>query len=188
MEAHVEAHGVPHDPGKVGIGQGGQVLHREDDVLRGIQRKDAIDRPATEADLDRLGLADRIGERLDPAWMLPAVGQGALGVVCAADRLDAYEAVAAALDHAPTRAACLAERAFLRRLEGGCQIPIAALARVEAEEVVLEGAVASLDGRQRLRESARGAVDDPEAVGLALAERLLGQGAEAILAAIRSDG
>ena len=140
------------------------------------------------AGLDRLGLAGRIGERLDPAVMLPAVGQGALGVVCALERTEVAAAVTATLDHAPTRAACLAERAFLRRLEGGCQVPIGALARVEGETVVLDGLVASLDGAEVLRETARGPAADPEAVGLALAERLLTRGAGALLDAIRTDG
>jgi hydroxymethylbilane synthase len=133
------------------------------------------------AGLVRLGLDARIRERIAPDVMLPAVGQGALGLVTTADRT----ALAAALDHAPTRAATAAERALMRRLEGGCQVPVAAWGRVDGGRLRLEAAVASVDGARHVRAAAEGPVAEAGALGTALAERLLAAGAEEILAGIR---
>ncbi|MEM1044266.1 MAG: hydroxymethylbilane synthase [Bacteroidota bacterium] len=137
------------------------------------------------AGLERLGLEDRIRERIDPAVMLPAVGQGALGIVCAEGDTETARTLASALDHPDTAAAATAERAFLRRLEGGCQVPVAAWARLEAGTLMLDGAVASLDGAAHLRDAASGTSAEAGALGTALAERMLDAGAGAILGAIR---
>lgn len=116
--------------------------------------------------------------------MLPAVAQGALAIEARNDDTATLQLLAA-LDHAPTRAAVLAERAFLRRLEGGCQVPIAAHARVEGTSVQLSGMVGNLDGSQTLYGQLTGHADDPEPIGTLLAGQLIERGAEQILAALR---
>jgi hydroxymethylbilane synthase len=137
------------------------------------------------AGLVRLDLADRIRERIDPAVMIPAVSQGALGIVCAEADADTADALRTVLADAVTTAATTAERALLRRLEGGCQVPVAAWARIEDGRLYLDGAVASLDGSEHVRGQLDGDPSDAEALGIELAERLLDRGAGAILAAIR---
>ncbi len=132
----------------------------------------------------RLGWEERITQYLDPERWLPAVGQGALAVVTRTD----HEFTPALLRplHADATAACVAaERAFLRALEGGCQVPIGALAHLEEERVVLDGLLAHLDGAPLLRERHSGPVRDPERVGDELAATLLERGGDAILAEIR---
>jgi hydroxymethylbilane synthase len=125
------------------------------------------------AGLGRLGLGDRIHELIDPSISLHAVGQGALGIEC-------REQIKV-LEHLPTARRCLAERAFLRELEGGCQVPIGVNTRFEGDELVLTGMVASLDGQRLIRDEARGPQNDPEAIGIALAHTLRAQGAGEIL-------
>ncbi|MFM7361427.1 MAG: hydroxymethylbilane synthase [Cyanobium sp.] len=136
------------------------------------------------AGLGRLGLGDRIHELIDPAISLHAVGQGALGIECRDGDTTVLERIKV-LEHAPTARRCLAERAFLRILEGGCQVPIGVNSRFEGEgeaaELLLTGMVASLDGERLIRDEARGPQGDPEAIGIALAEKLRAQGAGAIL-------
>ena len=140
------------------------------------------------AGLGRLGLGERIHERIDPSISLHAVGQGALGIEC---RLgdDAVLAQIKTLEHLPTARRCLAERAFLRQLEGGCQVPIGVNSRFEGEELILTGMVASLDGLRLVRDEVRGPQEDPEAIGVALALALRAQGAgeilEEIIASVR---
>jgi hydroxymethylbilane synthase len=85
------------------------------------------------------------------------------------------------LEHRPTALRCRAERSFLRALEGGCQVPIGVNSRLEGEELVLTGMVASLDGLRLIRDEARGPEADPEAIGVVLAESLRSQGAGEIL-------
>jgi hydroxymethylbilane synthase len=133
-----------------------------------------------QAGLERLGRRDAIAEVLDPSWMLPAVGQGALGLECRADDTALLDLLHQ-IDDAATHQAVRAERAFLRRLGGGCSVPIAALAQVRDEEVFLRGAVLTSDGRQRLEGQRRGLAVAAEEVGQALAEELLQQGAAALL-------
>jgi hydroxymethylbilane synthase len=143
------------------------------------------------AGLVRLGLAHRIGERLQPEVMLPAPGQGALAVTARVDDADARAAARAALHHAPTALAVSAERAFLRRLEGGCQVPVAAHAEFGADGATLRlrGRVVALLGERAAEGSDARAVADEtaaDALGVALAERLLGEGAADILAEVRA--
>ena len=135
-----------------------------------------------QAGLERLGLADQITEILDPEWMLPAVGQGALGLECRADDA-AARALLAALDDAPTRAAVVAERALLRGLGGGCLVPIGAAAAVTDGWLTLRAAVLPPDGSARVAGEDAGPAADAEAVGRRLAEALLAQGARKLLAA-----
>ncbi|MGH9488390.1 MAG: hydroxymethylbilane synthase [Terriglobales bacterium] len=133
------------------------------------------------AGLDRLGLAGTIAERLDPRLFLPAAGQGVLVLECRAGDSAVLEAVGC-LHHGPTAAAVAAERALLRRLECGCQAPVAALAQLRDGQLHLDAMVASSDGVRRLRRSAAGAAGAAETLGLQLAESLLRDGAAAILA------
>ena len=137
------------------------------------------------AGLVRLGRADEVTDVLAAPDWLPAVGQGALAIVMRADD-PARARVAAALDHAATRQAVVAERALLRRLEGGCQVPIGALGRIDGARLTLDGAVFSLDGTIALRDSVSGTAADAEALGDELANRLLAAGADDVLAAIRA--
>ena len=128
------------------------------------------------AGLTRLGRAGRIVERIAPAAMLPAVGQGALAVQARAG--DPRAAVAAALDHPATRTAVTAERAFLRAMGGGCRTPFAALAEAAGGRVEVAGAAVEPDGREALRDSASGPAANAKAVGEALARALLARGAD----------
>lgn len=132
------------------------------------------------AGLERLGLAARITETLGPDVSLPAVGQGALGVE-AREEDDLVFALAAKLDHHMTRAAVLAERALLREVEGGCQIPLGAWAREEGRNLVMDACIVSLDGSDYIRTRVEGAKDSPEALGVRAAEELFAAGAERIL-------
>jgi hydroxymethylbilane synthase len=140
------------------------------------------------AGLVRLGLASRIGQRLPPEIMLPAPGQGALAVTArAAD--SAAAAAARALHHGPSAKAAAAERAFLRTLEGGCQVPVGALAVEIPDGLRLHGRVVSLRGERAVEgQELRPARDEAEAdeLGVRLAERLLDEGAASILAEVRT--
>ena len=134
------------------------------------------------AGLKRLGFEARIRERLEVADSLPAGGQGAVGIELRAD--DEHTAsLLEPLHHRPTAARVTAERAMNRRLEGGCQVPIACFAEMTgADELWLRGLVGRPDGSEILRAEARGPVAQAEGIGIAVAEDLIGQGAAAILA------
>jgi len=139
------------------------------------------------AGLGRLGLADRIHELIDPSISLHAVGQGALGIECR-EADPGVLALIKVLEHRPTALRCLAERAFLRSLEGGCQVPIGVNSSFDsADNLVLTGMVASLDGKRLIRDQVQGSLADPEAIGIALAEKLRSQGAGEILQQIFAD-
>jgi hydroxymethylbilane synthase len=169
-----------------------QALHRRPDLrmvdVRGNveTRLRKLDEQALDAlilaraGLERLGLENAITEVLDPSWMLPAVGQGALGIECRTDDRETRTLVER-LDHAPTHQAVLAERAFLRELQGGCQVPIGAAAGVDGASLTLRGVVLSPDGRKRVEGSVRGPRDDGEKLGRELALDLLGRGARELL-------
>ncbi|WP_030490178.1 hydroxymethylbilane synthase [Micromonospora chokoriensis] len=136
------------------------------------------------AGLARIGRADAITETLDPMLMLPAPAQGALAVECRVDDQDLVELLAV-LDHAPSRAAVTAERAFLATLEAGCSAPVAAYAELaegdDGDEIYLRGAVISPDGTRDLRLSRTGTPADAAEIGKALAAELLDLGADSIL-------
>ena len=132
------------------------------------------------AGLVRLGLQERISARIAVSEMLPAVGQGAIAIETRIDNEFAVGSVSR-LDHRETRLACLAERAFLRGLGGGCQLPIAAHAVLENGLLKLDGLVAKPDGSEILRGSLSGSSEASEALGSALAEQLLTQGAGSFL-------
>lgn len=132
------------------------------------------------AGLHRLGYAHRITEHLSAEFMLPAVGQGALAIETRADDAVVNEIVNS-LDHEATRLACRAERAFLKGLGGGCLVPIAAHATIEAGTMLLTGLVASPDGAEALLDRQTGPSSDAEAIGQRLADELLSRGADRIL-------
>lgn len=134
------------------------------------------------AGIKRLGFADRASDVLGGDDWLPAVAQGALGIICREDDARTRE-ILSVLDDEPTHRATAAERAFLRKLEGGCQVPIAALGTSEGNQVRLRGLVASLDGDQLLRGERTDS--DPAAAGRELARELLDRGAAEILDAVR---
>ncbi|MCI0683440.1 MAG: hydroxymethylbilane synthase [Gemmataceae bacterium] len=169
-----------------------QVLHRRPDLklvdmrgnvetrLRKLVEQDLDAIILAEAGLVRLGLADRITEVLDRSWMLPAVGQGALGLECrVADH--PTRGLVEQLNHAETRAAVLAERALLRGLGGGCAVPIGAAASVAGATLTLQGVVLAPDGSQRIAAEVAGPIQDAEALGDRLAHELLSRGARELL-------
>ena len=141
------------------------------------------------AGLVRLGLDSRIGERLPVELMLPAPGQGALAVTVRTGDSPVADVVRRAVHEPKVAVAVAAERAFLRRLEGGCQVPVAAFAERNGTELRLQGRVVSLDGETVVEGQESGPVVDETtaaALGNALAERLLGEGAGAILSDVRA--
>jgi len=132
------------------------------------------------AGVKRLGLWHRVHARLDPETILPAVGQGALAIATREDD-ERMRALLARLDHAPSRACVEAERAFLHRLEGGCQAPIAAYATLCGNTIQLRGMVGELDGSTLIRREQSGDRTNPQALGEALANEVLAAGGKAIL-------
>lgn len=137
------------------------------------------------AGLVRLGRGERIREVISKQIMLPAVSQGALGIVCREGDRVTIEKVRAVIHDPDTEAAVTAERALLRRLEGGCQVPIGAHGRVREGRLELEACVASLDGNQLVRDRIGGVVAESRRLGVELAERLLAMGGEEILTGVR---
>lgn len=138
------------------------------------------------AGVKRLGLENRITEYLDENIMLPAVGQGALCIeVRQNDPL--VEPIVAALEHPQTRTVILGERAFLNRLEGGCQVPIAAYGTIDKNIFTLAGLVATVDGRTLIKETFSGPENSSEMIGVELAERLISMGAKTIMDNLKAD-
>jgi hydroxymethylbilane synthase len=127
-----------------------------------------------------LGASDKITEILSTEWMLPAVGQGALGIETRVEDRETSELVAA-LNDAETRSCVTAERSLLHELEGGCQVPLGAWARMENGELHIEARLLSPDGKECLPGELRGAAADAERIGLRLGKILKDAGAEKIL-------
>jgi hydroxymethylbilane synthase len=169
-----------------------QLKHLRADIgikdLRGnvdtrLRKLDAGDYDAiilASAGLRRLGLRERISAPISTNEMLPAVGQGALAIETRMDDSLALKLLAP-LDHAPTRAACTAERSLLRSLGGGCQLPIAAHAVVQGNRLRLEGLVAGLSGDVIIRDTIEGPSWDARELGKSLGFRLLERGAKSLL-------
>ncbi|GAB4158184.1 MAG: hydroxymethylbilane synthase [Cyanobacteria bacterium J069] len=132
------------------------------------------------AGLKRLGMGDRIHQNIPSDVSLHAVGQGALGIECRTEDPDILS-VLKVLEHTPTAQRCHAERAFLRELEGGCQVPIGVNTVIEGDTLTLTGLVASLDGQTLIKDTVSGATDTAEQLGVELAHRLKDQGAQAVL-------
>ncbi|WP_314408058.1 hydroxymethylbilane synthase [Pseudomonas kuykendallii] len=135
------------------------------------------------AGLIRLGFETRIRARISVEDSLPAGGQGAVGIECRTADLDLH-ALLAPLNHAPTAVRVNAERAMNKHLNGGCQVPIACYAELEGEQLWLRGLVGQPDGGLLLRAEGRAPAGDAEALGVRIAEALLAQGAQDILAEV----
>ncbi|MEW6276303.1 MAG: hydroxymethylbilane synthase [Bacillota bacterium] len=134
----------------------------------------------------RLGVERAITQKIPFSICLPAVGQGSVGVEIR-EGDEEIRQLLAGLDDPAARPAITAERAFLRKLEGGCQVPIGALGRVENGALQLEGIVLTLDGRRYVRESVSGPPEEAVALGEELAARMLAKGAGAILEQVRQE-
>jgi len=137
------------------------------------------------AGVKRLGLEEHIVEFLAPESFPPAVSQGALAIETRSDD-ETTQRWLRPLDHAPTRSATTAERSLLRRLEGGCQVPVGALATVDQGLLRLAAVISTLDGARAVEGSLEGVPERAEELGLDLAEKLLAQGGDAILDEIRA--
>jgi hydroxymethylbilane synthase len=173
-----------------------QVRHLRPDVnvseVRGnvetrLRKLDAGDYDAlllAVAGLKRLGLADRISLLLNPPQMYAAVGQGALGIECRDDDARLRE-ILASLDDAEARCRVTAERALLARLRAGCHAPVGTATRVEGSDLSLEAVVLSPDGSERLTASAQGPLNASAALGVEVADLLLAQGADRLIASHR---
>jgi hydroxymethylbilane synthase len=132
------------------------------------------------AGLHRMGWQDRIAETLDPQVMAPAIGQGALGIEIRAGD-GATREILKPLNHPATAIATSAERALLRALGGGCQVPLGAYTRLDDGRLVLGAVVVSPDGKTLVRATVEGSSEDPEGLGRRAAQELRAQGAEAIM-------
>jgi hydroxymethylbilane synthase len=136
------------------------------------------------AGLQRLGLQARITAAIEPEQSLPAVGQAIIGIECRKDDTHSIRWVQA-LEDPHARICCTAERALAHRLEGSCQSPIAAYARVHDNVLDLQGLVGAIDGSKIYRDRIEGAPAHAQALGIALADRLLAAGADRLLAELR---
>jgi hydroxymethylbilane synthase len=151
-----------------------------DTRLRKLDNKEVHAIVLAAAGLRRLGLSSRITAVLSPESVLPAIGQGVLGLEVREKDQKTRDLISF-LNDPETELAARAERAFLKELEGGCQVPLAGYARVEKDRIVLDGMVAELDGSVILRQQRAGGKDKPEDLGIALARQLIAAGADRIL-------
>ena len=128
----------------------------------------------------RMGWKEKITQYLDAEKFLPAIGQGALGIETRRDDRTTNEIIA--FLHHPETACCVsAERSFLKKLEGGCQVPIAAFGKIANEKLILEGLISSFDGKKIIRDTIKGNPEEAEKTGLLLAEKLLHDGGNILL-------
>ena len=172
--------------------RGAQLRHNRRDVvirplrgnldtrLRKLETEDMDAIVVAAAGVKRLNFEDRITEYLDEEIMLPAVGQGALCIEIRENDPPVWELISA-LDDSQTRTIVSGERAFLNRLEGGCQIPIAGHGKIKSDRYLLTGLVCEVDGSRMIKDSISGPVEEPERIGIELAERLLDKGADRLL-------
>jgi hydroxymethylbilane synthase len=130
--------------------------------------------------LQRLNLEDRIRETFTEDIMLPAIGQGAIGIECREDDSNTIELIKV-LNDSLTSSRIIAERALNRRLNGGCQVPIGGFAQIKDDRLNLQGFVGDLEGKQMLRDSIEGSIDSAEYLGDTLGKKLLAQGADKLL-------
>ena len=157
-----------------------------DTRIRKLETEDMDAIVVAAAGVNRLGFKHRITQYLDDDLILPAVGQGALCIEIREDNIEAAR-LTAPLDHPVTHTAVRGERAFLRKLGGSCQVPMAAYGTIDEKTLTLKGLVASLEGTRIVRDIVSGPADNPEHLGLMLADRLTDQGADTILAEILSE-
>lgn len=132
------------------------------------------------AGVKRLGLAENVSEYIEPEISLPAIGQGALGIECRVDDRELNDLIAF-FNHSDSRTCVTGERALLRRLEGGCQVPIACYGQMKNGKLKLTGLVGSVDGKRIIKDAIEGAPEHADKLGVTLAEKLLSQGADVIL-------
>jgi hydroxymethylbilane synthase len=185
---------LPHGArvGTSSLRRGAQLLHIRPDLelvslrgnvdtrLRKVETGELHAVILAAAGLNRLGLTDRITQVISPDQVLPAVGQGALGLEARRDDRETL-GVLAFLNHEATEITVRAERAFLKELEGGCQVPIAGFAQLEADQLRFRGMVAELDGSRLFKKETAGPWDQAEAMGIACARSLLASGADKVL-------
>jgi len=138
------------------------------------------------AGLKRLEMSARIRHNIDPGISLPAVGQGAVGIEIRRGDTEILDLLSP-FDHEPTRLCVEAERAMNEKLEGGCQVPIGAYARISGHLMVLEGLVGSIDGKRMLKTRIEGTTDDPVRLGQQAADELIRRGASEILREVFSE-
>lgn len=139
------------------------------------------------AGLERLGFGDEISLRLEDDVFIPAVGQGALVIESRADRKDLLERFARVNDTATVRCVT-AERQFMCALDGGCQVPMGAIAKIEGDEISIRGFVGEVDGAKLLKAQLTDHVDNYDQIGQKLAEKLMKEGAQKILDKVRGVG
>jgi len=132
------------------------------------------------AGLIRLELGDRIASFLEPEVILPAAGQGAVGIESRLDDSTTNDLLSV-LNDVDTRIRVTAERAMNNHLQGGCQVPIGAFAEIKSKQLTVRGLVGSVDGERLLEDQVQGSLNDAEALGIELAEKLLSAGADEIL-------
>lgn len=135
------------------------------------------------AGVKRLGWQQRISEVIEPEISLPAIGQGAVGIECRIND-EFINQLIAPLNHKETSICVRAERALLKRLQGGCQVPIAAYATIKGGMLVMDGLVGSVTGDRIIKEHLEGKIEDAETIGITLGEKLLSKGADRILAEV----
>jgi hydroxymethylbilane synthase len=132
------------------------------------------------AGLIRLKMADRIAQAIPADYMLPAGGQGAVGIECRTDD-DVTKSLLACLNHEETAIRVKAERAVNNHLQGGCQVPIGAFSQINGDEIVIDALVGAIDGSEIIQHQITGAKSDAEKLGIEIAEQLLADGADRIL-------
>ncbi|NPA17251.1 MAG: hydroxymethylbilane synthase [Aquificae bacterium] len=139
------------------------------------------------AGLKRLGLEGKVRQVFEPDFMIPAVAQGFLGIEA---RLDDEETrkIVSVLNHRESEIRAKAERAFLKTLEGGCQVPLAAYSEIDGDKLKVTGFVSDLEGKRVFRDSMEGPPEEAERIGTALAEKLLDMGAREVLQEIYGEG
>jgi hydroxymethylbilane synthase len=176
-----------------------QLRHTRPDInilpLRGnldtrLKKLEAQDTPLdaivlAAAGIKRLKLENRVTEYLDETVMLPAVGQGALCIECR-ENDPKVKQILAKLDDSDTRTVVLGERAFLNRLGGSCQVPIAGFGKIEKDQFTLSGLVADLDGKVLYRDTRSGPLKFSENIGVELADHLMAMGADKVLEKLKS--
>ena len=178
--------------GTSSLRRGAQLLHIRPDLelvplrgnvdtrLRKVESGDLQAIVLATAGLKRLGLSARITQTISFDRVLPAVGQGALGLETRRDDKQTATLLEF-LNHRPTEITVSAERAFLKKLEGGCQVPIAGLARLDGKVLRFKGLVGELDGSRLFKEETVGPLDQAEAIAIACARNLLASGADKVL-------
>ncbi len=184
--------------GTSSLRRGAQLRHCRNDIvirplrgnldtrLRKLETEDMDAIVVAAAGVKRLNLEDRITEYLDEEIMLPAVGQGALCIEIRKNDPPVSELIST-LDDSQTRTIVSGERAFLNRLEGGCQIPIAGHGKLEDDRFTLTGLVAEVDGSRIFKDIVEGPIEASERLGIELAERLLDQGADELLKKLKEN-